>query len=274
VIKQKQQNYYKRSATRQQQEREKNGRSVVRIVLLSTIGILIAGILSAGCLVGYRFLSTTAYFNVQEIEVGGNDMYTATEIVEISGLKLNQNIFLANLAISRKNLLLHSWIRDAIMTRMLPNKIHINIMEYRPLAILETDGKRYLLSTDGVVFKEWVPADPVKLPIIQGLSLTDFVEEEQTNRAKEMLSFLSLGNQRGAILPNHVIRKITMDPSQNITVFPIEGVDQIRLGKNQFEAKLKRLYEILSQLHQEKGVTEYYAIDASDIERIALRQKP
>ena len=273
MIKQKRQNYYKKSVERQQREREKNGQSIARIVLLSTIGVLIAGILSVGCLAGYQLLSTTTYFNIQKIEVSGNDIYTSSEIIEISGLKLDQNIFLANLAIGRKNLLLHPWIQDAIVTRVLPNKIHINTTEYRSLAILETAGKRYLLSTEGIIFKEWAPTDPAKLPIIQGLSLTDFVEGEQTNRAKEMLSFLAIGTQRGAILPNHAIRKITMDPSQNITVFPTEGVNQIRLGKNQFEEKLKRLYEILPQLHQEKGITAYYAIDASHIDRITLRQK-
>ena len=273
MFKKKKQNQYK-STVRKKQEREKNKKSVLRIVLLTLIGLVIAGVLSLGCVYGYKLLTSSAYFNIEEISVAGNSIYSEDEIIEISGLRKNQNIFLANLAVSRKNLLFQSWIESAIVARVLPNKITIDITEYEPLAIIEATEKRYLMDTNGVLFKEWVPADPAKLPVIQGLLLSDFKVEEPSKRAQTVLYFLMIGQQRGAILPNHAIRKISVDPSGNVTIFPTEGVGRIRLGKNKFEAKLKRIYEILPQLKQERDISAYYTIDATNMDKITLRQKP
>ena len=273
MFKKKKQNQYK-STVRKKQGREKNKKNVLRIVLLTLIGIVLAGLLSLGCVYGYKLLTSSAYFDIEEISVSGNSIYSENEIVEISGLRKQQNIFLANLAVSRKNLLFQPWIEDTVVARVLPKKITIDITEYEPLAILEAAEKRYLMDTNGVLFKEWVPTDPAKLPIVQGLLLSDFKVEEPSKKAQTVLYFLTVGQQRGAILPNHAIQKISVDPSGNLTVFPTQGVGKIRLGKNEFEAKLKRIYEILPQLKKERDISEYYTIDATNMDKITLRQKP
>ena len=82
----------------------------------------------------------SVFFRVSGIEVQGNSLYTAEEIVEASGIEEGDNLFFINRfsAVSR----IHSklpYVEKAVIDRSLPNKLVIVVSESKAIAYLSAE---------------------------------------------------------------------------------------------------------------------------------------
>jgi cell division septal protein FtsQ len=143
---------------------DKLKKSAIQIVFES---ILIA----AFCFVvfqSYIFLSDSPHLRISQVNIKGNHYMTEAKILDWAGPLLGQNILKLELPQLVERVYQHPWTLEASAERILPDKLHISIVERKPFAKAILD-KPYIMDQYGVLLEE-TSKDYGPLPIIFGLS--------------------------------------------------------------------------------------------------------
>lgn len=113
----------------------------------------------------------TPIFGVSEITVEGNKKLTAEEIIGLSGIKKEQNIFRIN---TKKTALILEelpYVNDAEIVRKFPAKIKIVINEATDDIIIDTPTEFVVATIDGKVLYKTTDVTEVPVPIVKGISV-------------------------------------------------------------------------------------------------------
>ena len=180
------------------------------------------------------------------------------------------------LALARKRLLANHWIGEAEVRRELPNRIYIRICEQKPLAILDL-GRKFIINSQGEIFKEWVASDPDNLPIIGGLEFSDINVSGRPRSIpfEAVMDVLQLGQKSESILPNRLIRRIQVDREIGLTLYATDRVNAnkikaIKIGYNDYSNKYAKLKDVLFYLKNKSGLSDFYSIDLNNSNRIVV----
>ncbi len=149
-----------------------------RIFLYS--GIFIA-VLAIGII-----LSLTVLFKTEKIVVEGDEYYYDDQIIAFSGVELQQNIFIAAMGSTPKNITENlSYIEKAEVNFTIPDTITINVTDAVPSYVIK-NGKGYLLiSSKGRILDD-INVNTDKLPELtcgklQSTKIGDYVSFEDEN---------------------------------------------------------------------------------------------
>ena len=262
-IKRKRKNAYRKHGTQIR-------RQVQRIARLTTIAAVVA-VMSLMFIFSYDFLTQHPYFAARDLRVSGARRLSVSQVLDEVGINRQTNIFSVNLTLARKKLLANSWVKEAALSRKLPNTIHIDIVEHRPLAILDL-GRRFLIDNDGNIFKEWSPSDPAELPLISGLEFSDLqiAGEPSSPSFQAVMTVLQMGRETENILSNRFIKKIQVDREIGLTLFAFDKNKTIRLGYHNYQDKYKILQTVMSQLNRQFEQTDFESIDLNNPNRIVV----
>jgi cell division protein FtsQ len=105
---------------------------------------------------GDRFLAVTAAlgFTVQDIDVEGRDRTSREAILGILGVGRGSPLFAIDPAAAKAKLETLAWVRSAAVERLLPDTLHIRLVERQPLAFWQRQGKLSLIDRDGKIITE------------------------------------------------------------------------------------------------------------------------
>ena len=92
---------------------------------------------------------SNSFFKLEKLKLDGRVRSNKTKILSSLSLELNSPILNINLEKIKKNILSVPWIKNAKVSRKLPNEIHIFIEEYEPAAIWENKNEVLILDKDG-----------------------------------------------------------------------------------------------------------------------------
>ncbi len=120
---------------------------------------------------GAVIFAMSVFFRVSEIEVAGNSLYTAEEVMEAAGIEKGDNLFFINrfTAVSRIFSRL-PYVENAYITRSLPNRITITVSESKAIAYIATDTKGWVVDRNCKILKGAESDDTVALIRINGIS--------------------------------------------------------------------------------------------------------
>ncbi len=154
------------------------------------LNLIIAMVLCA-CLV---YWAGTDTFKVRTILTEGNSHYTTGEIVKIGGIEPGLNIFSFPSKKIKENLLKDPYIRDVAVSRKLPGKVIINVLESREAASVAFGEKFVIIDDEGMVLR--VAGEKPEITLIDGITLTNIkagteLEAEETTLFKGALGLLS-----------------------------------------------------------------------------------
>lgn len=91
-------------------------------------------------------LSLTVLFKIQVIDVEAETRYNKDEIVEATGIKKGENLFLSGRNINKKEIqCLMPYIDEINIVRKIPNKLIIKVKESVPKGIIYSDSKYVLI---------------------------------------------------------------------------------------------------------------------------------
>ncbi len=222
-------------------------------------------------ILGHDLLTQCHYFNAESITVSGLNRLSPKMVLDQGGINQRTNVLAVNLALTRKRLLAHPWIDDAEVNRKLPNRININIIEHNPIAILDL-GRKFILDTNGKIFKEKSASDPNDLPIISGLEFSDLsvTENFRTLPFQAVMTILQLGQKNEGLLPNRLIRRIHVDREIGLTVYAFDKPKAIKLGYDDYPDKLESLKNIIYHLEERHEPVEFESIDLHNLNRIVV----
>jgi cell division protein FtsQ len=109
-----------------------------------------------------------AGFNLKHVEVKGADHVRQLDVYNIAFDQPSTAMPLVDLEGTRQRLLQFGWIRDARVSRRLPDTLVVDIVERRPAAIWQNNQRLALIDMDGVVL-EAVRLDAMPdLPLLIG----------------------------------------------------------------------------------------------------------
>lgn len=156
-----------RAALREQRrnERKKKKRKRMMRALIATIIVLaIIGGLSLGALKA----NESGLFNVAKIEVVGNEIIDAQSVINASGIQIGESIFLVDLnkANYKINALLN--LDKLEITKIMPNKILIRMVESTPICAINFDGKVTYISREGKLIENGDYLRKTDIPIVFG----------------------------------------------------------------------------------------------------------
>ena len=229
----------------------------------------------------HEFVTQCDYFAAEKITIEGTQRLTHEQVARQARVRTGDNILSVNLSLVRRRLLAHPWIAEAEVSREIPSRLIIRVKEHTALAVVDF-GQKFLIDHQGRIFKAWDPADPHDLPVISGLDLSDLkvygrLEPSYPGQTsiesapfRAVMQVLELGKQQGSILPNHLIRQISVDRQIGLTVYAFDHLKAISLGYSDYIGKYHMLAKLFSYLKRQRSIFDIERIDLNNMKRIVV----
>ena len=259
-------------------------RMVVRSLPYALIAVILA-LAPVAVVYGYRYVTATPDFRVQNVHIEGHQHLSAEELLETAGVAQAPNILKLDLREVESALLAHPWIVTATVRRELPGQLSIKIVERVPVALLALDGPLYLVDKQANIFTRSASSEHFDLPILTGLTRNDLAAEATLDRKALTRSLV-----RGALTLMDVWRtssigqrinvsEIHMDPLLGLSVILGEGSgihrgSLIRIGRGSVQNKLDRLEAIIDHAAAEgRSIARVMLDNNTDPSRVAVSFK-
>ncbi|MBI3399365.1 MAG: FtsQ-type POTRA domain-containing protein [Deltaproteobacteria bacterium] len=208
------------------------------------IGIMSLLLIIWGVWHTYNGLLTTPYLSIKEIKVIGSGKLSKSDILELSGINVGDNLIAINSTDIKNSIKTNPWVATVNIARRFPDKLTVEIKERKPVAFINLDGL-YLIDDAGIIFKRASVADDIDLPVITGLRRED-IEEQGTSSdfAVKAVNLLHLLTKRG-IVELEDISEINVDRIYGLTLYAMEEGTKIEFGSEGFEEKLDSFEKVI-----------------------------
>ena len=140
---------------------------VAALTVLAFAAAQYAG-LTAAAYQQYAALAAKAGFQVQRVEVTGMERVDQLKVYQLVLAEKDRAMPLVDIDKVRADLLQYGWIKDARVARRLPDTLAVEIIERKPAAVWQRDGKYSLIDADGIVLANVRPGEGGDLPTLNG----------------------------------------------------------------------------------------------------------
>ena len=125
-------------------KRRRRGRNLLYYIMFTMIAVAVGLI-----------LSLTVFFKIETIEAEGLTHYTPEEVIQTTGIKLEDNLFrVDDRKVSQALTDTYPYIESVQLRRNLPSKLTLKITEAQPLGtFLQEDGSYVVVSDKGRVLE-------------------------------------------------------------------------------------------------------------------------
>ncbi len=244
--------------------------------------VAVISLISLASIFIYDCITQSSFFHIKKIEISGEHRTNDSEILDLADVKTGDNILKLNLFIIEKKVTSHPWVKSVFVKRQLPSTLMIRIVEHQPLAIVKIENlSDILIDCQGRPFKEYHPEkDKLEhLPVISGLALTSANND-----------FLFNGPLFDSVMDFLTVQKLTgiyqIKADQNIGLVietrdiynrkPINETNmlKIKLGFNNFQAKLNRAKTISEYIDKHFPELAICEMDLFNIEKVFIKTQP
>lgn len=217
-------------------------------------------------------LIQSSCFEARKIAVEGCHRILPSEILRWGNLDKTTNILSVNIKALQLHLTSHPWIKSADIWREVPDKIHIRVSEYTPVAIVDC-GQRFLLDDEGTIFKKLDHGEEVLVPIVSGLKMSDLRihGKHRPSLLEAVLAVTQLSRLDGSILPLHSITAIHVDSEMGLTLYAFDNDTAIKLGFGNYQAKFNRFRDMIPYLQNQQGLLHVQCVDLKDTGRVIVK---
>ncbi len=223
--------------------------SYVPLALKCLLAVLVGVLFFAA----YRAASSTSFFQARSINIDGTRRASPEELRAIvRRAALPTGVWRADLERISAELQAQAWVRNAVVSRVLPSGLRVRVTEREPRAVVRTSGGRLV----------WVDADGVMVGTISSTDQTPpfFMrgwDEEKGELARKenrerVTKYLELVREWGdAGLANRV-SEINLGDLRDVRV-QLAGDDsqiEVRLGREDLSKRFKQALSVLDEQRQ------------------------
>ena len=158
--------------------------------------------LTAAAYQQYAQLATKAGFQVQRVEITGMERVDQLRVYELVLAEKDRAMPLVDIDKVRADLLKYGWIKDARVSRRLPDTLAVEIIERRPAAVWQREGKFSLIDAEGIVLQHVKAGESAELPVLVGtdanlhaVALNDLLDKATALKA-QVAGASWIGNRR------------------------------------------------------------------------------
>ena len=165
------------------------------------------------------------------------------------------------------------FVKAVQVSRQFPNVIKINIVERKPLAIINLDEK-LMIDNDGFVLPNHIYGDSVLIPVLSGFNpakdLYPYGEKTLSIKVKEAISILNQLSKSYNKLYNN-ISEITLNNNDDYVIILSDRPTRVILGKKNIMTKLNILKTFDKSLGQ-RQLTDYRLLDMRYNKQLVARE--
>ena len=139
---------------------KKKRRRIFRFIKWTTLFLLIIG--------GGIYFLLSPYFNIKSITTTGNEKITSEEIISLSGIQLDENMFKVSGNKVEQAVKTNAYIESVNLKRKLPDSIELQVVERKPAYMLMIGNAYAYINSQGYILE--ISKYALKFPIITGFS--------------------------------------------------------------------------------------------------------
>lgn len=210
---------------------------IITIFLLAIVAIIL--------------ILTSDLFNVKEIEVKGNSKLTKEQVISLSRIEKENNIFKVSKKKTKENLKEEAYIESSNIKMKFPNKIEIEVKERVPKYMLQFADSFVYINNQGYMLE--ITNIPLEIPILLGV-VTDLSNIHTGNRMdiedlKKMEKVIKIVEVAKANDIASLITKIDISDEDNYTLILETEGKKVYLGEGTTELNtrillLKKIIEL------------------------------
>lgn len=152
---------------REQRRKERKAKKRKRILKSLVTILIILGIIGGISLAAYQAVKL-GVFNVSEIEVVGNEIIDAQTVIDASGIKTGESIFFVDINQANYNINSLMNLNDLEISKIMPNKILIRMVESVPICAVNFDNKVFYLTRDKKLIENGEYLRKTDIPLVFG----------------------------------------------------------------------------------------------------------
>ena len=199
----------------------------------------------------YRAAASASFFQIKKVETKGASRASVADIQAVVRRDVSETgVWRADLQAISEDLERLPWVRNAIVTRVLPDGIRVRITERQPRAVVRTSSGRFIwVDDDAVYLGEMAPSDQMPSFFLRGWS-----EEEpgRTENRARVAKFLELQTDWEAQGLSERVSEVNLMDLRDVRV-QLAGDDsqiEVRLGSQEQGTRLAKALTVLDAQRQ------------------------
>ncbi|MGO9337398.1 MAG: FtsQ-type POTRA domain-containing protein [Terracidiphilus sp.] len=243
------------------------------------LGILVVlGGLTAGAMVLKTYLGRDSRFRITgagNIEANGLTEVSRAEMLPVFGEDIGRNIFFVPLNERRKQLEAIPWVQRATVMRLLPDQIHVTIVERQPVAFVRQGQQVGLVDADGVLLTmppAMMAQHNYSFPVVTGIDPSQPLAMRKARMAvyERLLGELDANNQH---LSEQISEIDLTDPQDARVLMPEQGTDILgHFGDDRFLERYQRYKAHIAEWRQQ--YPKLAAVDLRYESQVVLEMTP
>jgi len=236
--------------------------TVLKAVLAVSLGLL--------SYLGYRTAVSASFFKVKSVDVAGASRASREEIrTEVLRLS-NAGVWQADLDVIAKELRELPWVRDAVVTRVLPDGLRVRVSEREPRIISRaSSGRLVWVDDDGVMLGAASPDEDDFF--VRGLEESRDPDVAKHNRLRVSVARELTHEWAQAGLTKRV-SELNLEDLDDVRV-QLAGPDaavEVRLGREDFAKRFRQALEVLDAHRQTPRGPYIVGVDVSQGKRAVI----
>ncbi|CCH48838.1 cell division protein FtsQ/DivIB [Pseudodesulfovibrio piezophilus] len=245
------------------------GQILMRFIM-TLLGLSLIATLGVGLLYGYRFITSTAYFNLKEIQVTGTSRLTYGDVLSQGNVNLGLNCLEMNVGEVENKLSRNPWIKNVTVRRQFPSTLRINVTEKIPMFWIRQGAGLYFADARGKVIAPMHPGETASLPILS-------VAESIDDGAEVLSGILKKIQNRQTPFTQDQTAWIKLTSAHEIEIY-LDGHAggqglTVRLSMDRWELQLERLKIAWGDMMR-RGEFKNAAIIAASGDKIWVKKRP
>lgn len=235
------------------------GLSLKRQLIGASVGIggVVFGVFVLGWLV-YTGLSHATFFQVESVKISGNSQLDDGEILTLIGITNHSNLVAVDKDKIVTILMDTGWVGRVEVLKNYPNTLEIELVERKPIALVQLEDGLHYFDRKGVVFAEVKRGHDLDFPVIHFSDHSMLAIEGSLKNITDFLKYTSNGNPALSI---QNISQIMVDDKGNMTMYMADNPFPVQIGQTKMWQKYKRLAKVLGWLYKKKKFNAVTAID-------------
>ncbi len=236
----------------------------LRPLTYAVVGVALCSLVAGVLYGGYRAINAVSLFSLKTLDISPCKHLTRDEIVGLAGVEPGKELLRMNLKQIGEHILQNPWVETVRVNRYFPDTISITIVEREPLAIVNM-GFIYYLDKKGTVFKVLNQGDKLDYPVVTGFREEDLASDPKGTREalESTCQLLKILREKGAFILADV-SEIHYDKGYGFTLFTASGALPVKVGSDDFSAKIERFARIYRGLLVQLPTISYIDLDYKD----------
>jgi len=230
--------------------------------------LIFIGLLFGGLIFGLYLFGGSRFFALRDVEIEGNNRLPREDIKRIVESATMDGVWRVRLKDIREELRKNDLIEDAEVTRVLPDKIHVSLIEREPYTLARRGDKLVCVDREGMMFGDAsLLKDTAIPPIVSGLvsSGENILEENRRRMLMYQQLLRELDNAEPQLSPR--IDEVIFDEEMNIRLILKDSRVAVMVGQEDFRTRLNAALDVLDAVRR-KDAQALQVLKIEDAQRL------